>query len=93
MPCAASFFDNKDANPETDRDTLPVYLPVKIFCSAPSNYCKKMNALLDEPDLTEISEADCIDNHKRDKRKLGMSSYIKADSFKNKMCSQELYSA
>ncbi len=55
MPCAASFFDNKDANPWTDRDTLPVYLPVKIFCCAPSNYCKKMNAhfhLLDEPDLT-----------------------------------------
>ncbi len=41
-----------------------------------------MNALLDESDLTEISEADCIDNDKRDKRKLGMSSYIKADSFK-----------
>ncbi len=61
MPCAASFFDNKDANPETDRDTLPVYLP------APSNYCKKMNTLLDEPDLTEISQADCIDNDKRDK--------------------------
>ncbi len=43
--------------------------------------------------LTEISEADCIDNHKRDKRKLGMSSYIKADSVKNKMYSQDLYLA
>ncbi len=50
-----------------------------------------MNALLDGSDLTESSEADCIDNDKREKQKLGMSSYIKADSVKNKMYSQELY--